>query len=121
MSKSDKIKLNLFDLKPKAELLSVLKFFQENLSTWFDHSGAPLGQFFEARACPLCGSSDNVLYEIDLFNYHRCLACGSIFTSHVPETGYCNIFMRMVHTRSIRKTWFGVEVNCEKEFGKEKI
>ena len=47
MSKSDKIKLNLFDLKPKAELLSVLKFFQENLSTWFDHSGAPLGQFLK--------------------------------------------------------------------------
>ena len=76
----DKIKLNLFHLKAKEDLLSVHQFFKESIKKWFDND-EPKEDFFHIRSCPLCNSDRSELeYEIDNFSYHRCLECESIYT-----------------------------------------
>lgn len=77
----DKIKLDLFLLKSKEDLISVHRFFLKNIKIWFHNDGSPKEDFFVYRSCPLCGAGDsNEEYVIDNFSYHRCFSCDSIYT-----------------------------------------
>jgi SAM-dependent methyltransferase len=77
----DKIKLDLFRLKAKIDLISVQKFFSKSIERWFTSKGEPKDEFFHLRNCPLCGGVESsFLYKIEGFTYHRCLCCDSIYT-----------------------------------------
>ena len=77
----DKIKLDLFNLKSKEDLLKVHQFFTESIKKWFNNDKSPNSEYFHFRSCPLCGSDSSKLhFEIDSFSYHRCLSCYSLYT-----------------------------------------
>ena len=77
----DKIKLDLFQLKSKEDLLKVHQFFTESIKKWFNSDKSPNSEYFHIRSCPLCGSDSSKLsFEIDSFSYHRCLSCDSLYT-----------------------------------------
>ena len=47
-----KIKLDLFQIKPKKDLISIYKFFKESISKWFDSNNKPKNDFFKTN--PIC-------------------------------------------------------------------
>lgn len=83
----NKIRLDLFDLKPKKDLLTIYKFFKKSTSKWFNNKNRPKKQFFEIINCPLCNSNkSNEFFNIDNFSYHRCSECYSLYTKpHIRE------------------------------------
>lgn len=77
----EKIKLNLFDLKPKQDLQSIYSFFKKSTARWFDDNQQPKNDFFHIKNCLLCGNNESKeVFEIDGFSYHECLSCKSIYT-----------------------------------------
>ncbi len=77
----DKIKLDLFLLKSKQDLVSVHEFFSKSIKKWFTKDGSPKAEYFHVRACPICQAELSVEeFEIDNFAYHRCLSCNSLYT-----------------------------------------
>ena len=62
----DKIKLNLFNLKSKDDLIQVRDFFSKNILRWFNDDKTPKDKYFEIRACPLlsCYPFSEILSEI---------------------------------------------------------
>ena len=77
----DKIKLDLFNLKSKEDLLKVHQFFTKSIKKWFNNDKSPNSDYFHYRNCPLCESESSKLkFEIDNFSYHRCLSCDSLYT-----------------------------------------
>jgi 2-polyprenyl-3-methyl-5-hydroxy-6-metoxy-1,4-benzoquinol methylase len=82
----DKIKLNLFDLKSKKDLLAVYKYFKSSTKKWFAGKEFQKSEIFMDRNCPLCGeSSSRFVFEIDSFNYEECVNCCSIYTKPFPK------------------------------------
>lgn len=78
----DKIKLNLFDLKSKKDLLSVRKFFSKSILHWFNNDLSPKKKYFRKISCPLCGEKEsNLAFNIENFSYHVCASCNSIYTN----------------------------------------
>jgi 2-polyprenyl-3-methyl-5-hydroxy-6-metoxy-1,4-benzoquinol methylase len=78
---TNKIKLNLFNLKSKEDLKSVHEFFTKSIKKWFNADGSPKDEYFHLRSCPLCNEEmSKEVFEIDNFSYHRCLACESLYT-----------------------------------------
>ena len=76
-----KVKLDLFDLKNKDDLISVKEFFSKSTKHWFNEDGSPKKEYFEKASCPLCSADkSSELYRIDGFSYHRCSECHSIYT-----------------------------------------
>jgi 2-polyprenyl-3-methyl-5-hydroxy-6-metoxy-1,4-benzoquinol methylase len=83
-----KIKLNLFDLKSKKDLISIYEFFRKSTSNWFDKDGNCKQDYFEITACPLCSKADSIhQFTIDNFNYEKCTGCGSIYTNPYLKEG----------------------------------
>lgn len=77
----DKIKLNLFDLKPKEDLIKVRQFFSKSIQKWFNNDKSPKDEYFLIRPCPLCQEQESEeVFEIENFSYHRCLLCSSLYT-----------------------------------------
>jgi len=76
-----KIKLDLFKLKSKDDLIGVYKFFKKQSEKWFNKSFEPKAKYFFVTNCPLCLSDDsNEVYKIDGFSYHECQSCDSLYT-----------------------------------------
>ena len=76
-----KIKLDLFKLKSKEDLIGVYKFFKKQSEKWFSNSFEPESAYFFVTNCPLCLSGDSVeIYKIDGFTYHECQSCDSLYT-----------------------------------------
>lgn len=89
-----KIKLDLFQIKPKKDLQSIYNFFKDSTSKWFDSNNKPKNNFFETIPCVLCNSVESEkLFEIDGFYYHKCLECNSIYTKpHIREGVLDNLY-----------------------------
>ena len=86
-----KVKLDLFQLKDKDDLISVQQFFLKSTKYWFNDDGTTNADYFEVRSCLLCGENDSSeLYEIDGFSYHRCSTCDSIYTKPHLKDGVLN-------------------------------
>ena len=49
-----KIKLNLFDLKHKEDLININEFFKKNIKKWFNKDGSPNEEYFKKIVCPFC-------------------------------------------------------------------
>ncbi len=83
----EKIKLDLFKLKPKKDLKSIYSFFKKKTLGWFDSKQLPKSKYFNYIPCPLCNSlSSKEVYSIDNFSYHECKSCQSIYTKpHIKE------------------------------------
>ena len=76
-----KIKLDLFKLKSKNDLIGVYEFFKKQSEKWFNKSFEPKDKYFFVTNCPLCSGDDsNQVYKIDGFSYHECQSCGSLYT-----------------------------------------
>ena len=76
-----KIKLDLFKLKPKDDLIGVYKFFKKQSEKWFNKSFEPKAEYFFVTNCPLCSSDEsNEVYKVDGFSYHECQSCDSLYT-----------------------------------------
>mgnify|MGYP001309785913 CR=1 FL=1 len=77
----DKIKLNLFNLKSKEDLIQVRDFFSKNILRWFNEDKTPKEKYFEIRVCPLCESKESdEVFMIENFSYHKCSNCNSLYT-----------------------------------------
>ena len=77
----NKVKLDLFLLKSKEDLISVQRFFSQSIKRWFNVDGSPKSEYFHVRECPLCGENKSIeAFKIDHFSYHRCLSCDSLYT-----------------------------------------
>lgn len=77
----EKIKLDLFKLKSKKDLLSVYHFFKKSTDKWFNDDKSPKSDYFHVRSCPLCRNVKTTFeFEIDNFRYHRCTNCKSLYT-----------------------------------------
>ena len=79
----DKIKLNLFHLKAKEDLLSVHQFFKESINKWFDND-EPKEDFFHIRSCPLCNSDRS---ELEFTNASSNMMAGSIMPMGTVQMG----------------------------------
>ena len=76
-----KIKLDLFTLKARDDLINIRDVFNGCAKRWFQNDGAPNKNYFHVRPCPFCkNSKSSRLYKIDGFEYHRCHDCQSIYT-----------------------------------------
>ena len=89
-----KIKLDLFQIKPKKDLISIYKFFKESISKWFDSNNKPKNDFFKTIPCLLCNSIESKeIFVIDGFSYHKCLNCYSLYTKpHIREGVLDNLY-----------------------------
>ena len=77
----DKIKLNLFNLKSKEDLIQVRDFSSKNILRWFNEDKTPKDKYFEIRVCPLCESKESdEVFMVENFSYHRCSNCNSLYT-----------------------------------------
>lgn len=77
----DKIRLDLFKLKTKADLEGVYQYFKKNTSNWFNEDGFGKSEFFKPRSCPICNEEKSESsFIIDNFNYEECTNCGSVYT-----------------------------------------
>ncbi|MBL18749.1 MAG: hypothetical protein CMC82_02825 [Flavobacteriaceae bacterium] len=75
-----KIKLNLFDLKPKEALESTYAFFDKELSKYFCDNGDPDTKFFSEIDCPLCGCPETTnIFSLDKFSYDKCTNCAAVY------------------------------------------
>ena len=98
-----KIKLDLFKLKSKEDLIGVYKFFKKQSEKWFDKSSEPKDKYFYVTNCPLCLSDDSYeVYKIDGFSYHMCQSCESLYTKpnlrqNVLENLYSGGTYRVYH------------------------
>ena len=91
----DKIKLDLFNLKSKEDLLKVHQFFTKSIKKWFNNDKSPNSDYFHYRNCPLCESESSKLkFEIDNFSYHRCLSCDSLYTKPHLRDGVLDALYR---------------------------
>ena len=87
----EKIKLNLFKLKKKKDLVSVNYFFQSITSKWFNNDNSPNYNFFDLRDCPLCNHAESKeLFLVDNFSYHECSNCESVYTKPFPKDQVIN-------------------------------
>lgn len=86
-----KIKLNLFDLKSKEDLINIRNFFSRNIQSWFNLDKSPKDEYFHIRHCPLCREEDsNEAFKIESFSYHRCSFCNSLYTKPHLKDGVLN-------------------------------
>lgn len=77
----DKIKLDLFKLKSKENLIRVQQLSSEYIKRWFNDDGGTDDRYFKDTSCPFCASDLSFeKYKIDGFSYHRCEECDSIYT-----------------------------------------
>ena len=77
----DKIKLDLFHLKSKDDLVKVHHFFTQSIKKWFNLDKSPKSEYFHVRKCPLCKEeASKEVFEIENFSYHKCLFCNSLYT-----------------------------------------
>ena len=77
----NKIKLNLFDLKAKEDLISIRDIFSKSIKRWFKDDSTPKDEFFHIRPCPLCAANESYeIFEIRRISYHKCSLCESIYT-----------------------------------------
>lgn len=75
-----KIKLNLFDLKPKAILDDVYKFYKGHLEKYFDKNNRPIPEYFKEYDCQICFSKKkHTLFFLDHFEYVQCEECQSVY------------------------------------------
>lgn len=98
-----KIKLNLFDLKPKKSLLKILDFYNYELSKVFTKKGKPIKKYFEVISCPICCNEDSdVITKIDNFEYNRCSSCKAIYNKMMLK----NSFLEEMYSSGIYKNYF---------------
>lgn len=77
-----KVKLDLFKLKSKEDLVGVYQFFKKQSVKWFNRALKPNEDYFFSTKCPLCfGDNSNEVYKIDGFSYHECQSCKSLYTN----------------------------------------
>ena len=63
-----KIKLDLFKLKPKEDLIGVYEFFKKKSEKWFSKSFKPKDKYFFISDCPLCFNTDSQeVYKVLFF------------------------------------------------------
>lgn len=80
ISKIDKIKLNLFDLKPKKSLESIYQFYKTQLYKYFNKDNSRIPQYFKQYKCQICNSEAHThLFSLDNFEYVRCNQCSSVY------------------------------------------
>ncbi|MEK9569881.1 MAG: class I SAM-dependent methyltransferase [Paracoccaceae bacterium] len=83
-----KVKLDLFKLKSKSDLVGVYEFFKAQSVGWFNDSNEPKTEFFSTTNCPLCmGTDSNEIYVIDAFSYHECRSCNAVYTRPTLRPG----------------------------------
>jgi SAM-dependent methyltransferase len=79
----ERIRLRLFDLKPKDVLQEVYQMYNNYLSEFFD-KGIPRQEYFDLVDCPVCGSSNHTeVLKLDNISYSECDTCHSIYTPHM--------------------------------------
>jgi 2-polyprenyl-3-methyl-5-hydroxy-6-metoxy-1,4-benzoquinol methylase len=104
-----KIKLDLFNLKPKEDLSGVYQFFKKQSEKWFNSALEPKEIYFSPTKCPLCfGADGNEVYKIDGFSYHECQSCKSLYTNphlnaDVLETLYSDGAYQVYHDSLVKK------------------
>lgn len=91
---NEKIKLDLFALKSKQDLIEVRDFFFDKTRLWFAENKNSLDNYFHHTECPLCGSDDSSpAFTIELFNYRQCSICDSIYTNpHLVDQEVSNLY-----------------------------
>lgn len=76
-----RIKVDLLKLKPIEDQERVYDSYNKYLLQYFDKN-IPKMKYFEEIDCPLCQSSSNqILKNIDLFQYKKCISCETIYNS----------------------------------------
>lgn len=81
ISKIERIRLKLFDLKPKDVLLKVHNFYLEYLKNYFSSGDTHLDENFTHVCCAVCGEGETQYeFELDNIEYHRCVGCGAVYT-----------------------------------------
>ena len=88
-----KIKLDLFELKAKEDLVKSYRLFKEITKKWFDKKNLPKKDYFKDINCILCNAKEReLLFKLDNFSYQKCLKCDSIYTSPHPRESLLNDF-----------------------------
>ena len=107
----NKIKLNLFDLKAKEDLVSIRDIFSKSIKRWFKDDSTPKDEFFHIRPCPLCAANESYeIFEIEGFSYHKCSLCESIYTKPHLNDGFLIHYTAMALIKFIRTILLKKEV-----------
>ncbi len=80
ISEIERIRLNLFDLKPKQALIDTYSLYNKELEKYFTNDGKPKTEFFDTFNCPICSNHEVTMKtKIDHFAYDECTNCKSIY------------------------------------------
>jgi len=76
----ERVRLSLFDLKPKTVLNDIYNMYNEYLSQFFE-DGEPIPEYFNKVNCPICGDKKTKqILVLDNIRYHECDTCHSVYT-----------------------------------------
>ena len=77
-----RIKIDLFELKPYKTLKAVHQYLKNSLKKYFNENGAPIQFYFEEVVCPICESTKySPKFIIDYFEYRECSKCKCVYNS----------------------------------------
>jgi 2-polyprenyl-3-methyl-5-hydroxy-6-metoxy-1,4-benzoquinol methylase len=80
----NKIKLNLFELKPIEDLLKIAKFYKKFLGNFFSDHAVPYKKYFVESNCPICNKyNDDIKFINEMFTYVECSKCFAIYNNPV--------------------------------------
>ncbi len=78
----DKIRLNLFELRSKDNLIKTFDFFQKYSKKWFTKKSLPNEFFFKTGYCNLCKNNDGEkVFTVSNYTYYKCTSCDSLFVN----------------------------------------
>lgn len=88
IEKINRIKVDLLKLKPIKNQKAVYDSYNKYLQVFFKND-KPIKDYFQFVDCPICSSKNNLnLMKIDLFDYKKCIDCGSIYNSPQLKTKF---------------------------------
>ena len=75
------IRLKLFDLKSKDNLIYIYQMYKEYLDNFYQNLSASDSSAFTSIVCPVCGDDRTLFeFELDRIEYERCETCSAVYT-----------------------------------------
>jgi 2-polyprenyl-3-methyl-5-hydroxy-6-metoxy-1,4-benzoquinol methylase len=114
----EKIKLDLFELKPYDSLLKTYMFFNSELEKYFEEDGSPKDAYFCEVNCPICDEAKTErVCTIDNFSYDRCKKCSAIYNKKMLK----NEVLEDMYSSGIYIEYFKTLVLRSQKLRKERL
>lgn len=100
-----KIRLNLFELRSKENLVRTFNFFQKISEKWFTKEGRPNSVFFTNGYCKLCNNKEGErVFAVSNYNYYKCTSCDSLFVDPCLKPGVMESLFQDKHYQTFQSS-----------------